>query len=536
MPPAQGYTYRHMEMSPVNSLALVFVMLTNISTTSPVVAKTYDPKQLLALGEIARPNMPGVTGVDTSLPKTGSTPTIMPSTGGSILFPPSKEPPKSEAEVEGQPYVDLNKPLNMMTIEYNDGPEPPSNLPRLSVVRALNEALVNGPRAAAVRAQFAIARANYPAATVQPNPIFFFDRGLVAEQVNRIGPVLTFDPPWKLLFRLMAARHLVAQTKIDLLTTIWSLRADVRRAYLEVVVAQETQKSLIQLYDLAAHLLVISEKRFQAGDVPKLDVLKARLATAQAEVDVKVGSKRLVKAKQLLNILMGRPTESPLFIPALPEYTSNESRAKLRAEKSDILPDYDREVPPLKDFIDRALKYRLELISLALQVKVNKANLTNAIGNIIPDPNFAFGKSTAGNPAPVVPGPKLTAVFMTLDAELPFSNYNQGAIYQYRATGTQLKYQIESQKNQVIADVSSAYNNLIAARKKIHVYQDRLLTDSNEVARLARRSYEVGQADITSTLQTQQANVQVRSSYLDAINSYGSAFTDLEFAVGKPLQ
>jgi outer membrane protein TolC len=125
---------------------------------------------------------------------------------------------------------------------------------------------------------------------------------------------------------------------------------------------------------------------------------------------------------------------------------------------------------------------------------------------------------------------------MTLFQELPISNTNQGAIWQYKATGNQLNYQILAQRNQILADVSSAYNNLIAARKKLKVYQDRLLSDSNEVARLARRSYESGQSDITATLQALQANVQVRNAYLDAVNSYGSAFTDLEFAVGKPLQ
>ena len=63
-----------------------------------------------------------------------------------------------------------------------------------------------------------------------------------------------------------------------------------------------------------------------------------------------------------------------------------------------------------------------------------------------------------------------------------------------------------------------------------------MLADSYEVARLARRSYEVGQSDITSTLQAQQANVQIRSQYLDAVMSYASAFTDLELSTGAPLQ
>jgi outer membrane protein TolC len=166
-------------------------------------------------------------------------------------------------------------------------------------------------------------------------------------------------------------------------------------------------------------------------------------------------------------------------------------------------------------------------------MQVNSANAKLNYATIKPNPNFALGKDTAGNEPS---GPKITSVFMTLNQETPLTNFNQGGIYQYRATGKQLKFQTAAQTNIVYSDVSSAYQNLLAAREKIRLYQEHLLRDSNEVTRLAQRSYESGQSDITAALQAQQANIQVRSSYLDAINNYASAFADLEKAVGRPLQ
>jgi outer membrane protein, heavy metal efflux system len=446
------------------------------------------------------------------------------------LFPPAKEsaappPVASDAVRTGLP-VQIN-------LEYDESLAPASNMPGTSVVEALNEALVKGPRAAALRAQFGISRSTLAAATQAANPVFFYDRGLMAEQVNRMGPVLAPEPPWKLIFRWLAASRLVAQTKIDLLAQIWLLRADVRRAYVELVVAQETQRTLEQLYDLSSKLLTVTEKRFKAGAVPQLDVLKARLAASQAAVDLSVGKRRVLRAKQQLNILMGKTSDAALSVPALPDYTSETAREILKAQKSDILPDFARPVPPLQAFIERALQNRLELKSLDQQIRVNQSRLQGACANIIKDPSIAFGKSTAGNPPS---GPKTNAVFFTLNAELPVSNLNQGAIWQYRATARQLHYQIAAQQNMVTADVTAAYNNLLATRKKLRVYQDKLLTDSNTVARLSRRSYEVGQSDITAALTAQQANIQTRYAYLDAVNAYGTAFTDLEFAVGKPLQ
>jgi outer membrane protein, heavy metal efflux system len=513
-------------------------------------------KWLIAAGPIMRPAGSGMPNITPTAPSNSQPPPLLQAPGQTLapaqspqgsqqteLFPlaprpaeqPTTELPSGQSGAQpGAPYV---APLNMGTIEYNENLAPVSNQKGLSLVQALNESLVNGPRAAAIRAQFGIARANYAAASEQPNPILLFDRGMAAEQVNRFGPVLTADPIWKIVFRFLIAKRLVAQTKLDLLTQLWALRTSVRKAFVELIIARETQKTLAELYQLACNLSTVSEKRFKAGDVAELDVYRARLATNQAAIDAGVGLKRISRANQALNVLMGRPTESGIDVAALPEYISGEPNVKLRLERSDILPDYEKPVPPLNEFVDIAMQNRLELKSLAMQLKVNAANLKGAIGNVVPDPSIALGKSTAGNPGIQQPvGPKLTAVFFTVNAEMPMSNFNQGQIWQFKATQNQLKYQVLSQRNQVLADVSSAYNNLIAARKKIRVYQTKLLADSAEVAHLARRSYEVGQSDITATLQAQQANIQVRSSYLDAINAYASAFADLEFAIGKPLQ
>jgi len=421
------------------------------------------------------------------------------------------------------------------TIEWDESVVPDvSDAPKQNVVDALNEALIESPRAAAIRAQFGITQAGYAQVTVVPNPVFFFDRGMVAEQENRIGPVLTEEPPWKLYFRWLSQKRLVDQTRFDLMTQLWQLRSDTRRAYTEIVVAQETLKTLNELYDLSSKLEFVASKRFQAGDVPELDVLKARLATEQAATDRIVGAQRVIRARQQLNVLLGKSIESPLNVPPLPDYTGGSGgKFNLQAQKSDVLPDPKESVPPLALFLSIAENNRLELKSLHQQIKVNDANLKGAYGNMIPNPSIAVGKSYAGN---LPTGPKITAVFFTINVQSPTANFNQGNIAQFKATAKQLHYQIQAQRNQISADVSSAYQTMLGARAKLFTYQDHILADSYETARLARRSYEVGQSDITATLAAQQANVQIRSQYLDAVTTYQQSFTDLEQACGTPLQ
>ncbi|MBC7996616.1 MAG: TolC family protein, partial [Leptolyngbya sp.] len=140
------------------------------------------------------------------------------------------------------------------------------------------------------------------------------------------------------------------------------------------------------------------------------------------------------------------------------------------------------------------------------------------------------------NPGDPLPINKFNGYFIQVYQELPIFNFNQGDISLYRATLRQLKSQVVAQENIIQQEVSSSYQKVLAARQKILTYQEKLLNDSNEVARLSRRSYEVGQSDITSTLLTQQANIQIRNQYLDAVNTYQQTFTDLEQSIGTTLQ
>ncbi len=438
----------------------------------------------------------------------------------SITIPPSGE---ASSQVKG-------------TVQMSTGQQPqqPAAGEGVSLSQALDETLARGPRAAAIRAQLPIVKSGIAQAAMAPNPLFFMDRGLVAEQVRRVGTTTVFDAPWKLAFRVLSAKRFYDQNKTELLTTLWALRALARRSYTDTVVAQETAKTLSDLFDLTTRLLNVSSKRFQAGDVPELDVLRARLATSQSQIDLGVGNQRLIRSGQSLNVIMGRAVEQPITVPRLPDFTGPKPSAfQLKAVKVGILPDFSKQVSPLQYYINLALNNRLELKSLDQQLKVNSANMKGAIANIMPNPQVTYGSSEAGNPPS---GPKLKANFFTLNIETPVSNMNQGDLAKFKATGRQLTYQIVAQKNMIQSDVVTAYNNLLVARERIRVYQEHVLADSNEVARLSRRSYEVGQSDINSTLLAQQANIQIRSQYLDAVMQYQQAYTDLEQACGTPLE
>jgi outer membrane protein, heavy metal efflux system len=467
----------------------------------------------------------------------GASGTQSPNQTAPTLLPPISLPQKQSASRSLR--VELDDTPNLIPgLRGIGGPSSPANSEGEEVMeevaagatptrihQVLNDGLINSPRVAAARAQLGISKALYAAATAMPNPVFFRDEAF-GEGVRRVGPQQTFEPPWKLAFRLLAAKRQVQETKLEILSTLWTFRNDVRRAYTEVVVAQETLQTLQDLSELAHKLLAVTQKRFQSGAVPELDVLKARLAASQADIDTAQGKMRVTRARQQLNIILGRPYNNPISATRLPSFEA-------KAEKSELLPDYSVPFAPVNDFIAEAFENRLELRQNAQLLKLNQAQLYGAYGNALPNPQVAYGHSTSTN---LPSGPKLNSPFLTLNLEMPVFTYSQGDIARLKATGKQLKLQAGAIKNQITADVTAAYNTLMTARNRLKTYQDHVLADSAEVARLARRSYEVGQSDINATLLAQQANFQVRSDYLNAVSNYQSAMTDLEQSIGEPIE
>jgi outer membrane protein, heavy metal efflux system len=425
----------------------------------------------------------------------------------------------AQAPMQGQTMLELGNQQHMQA-EAADG---------MLVQHALNETLLQSPRVASTRLKLGIAKAAYAQAWTLPNPNFVMYNGYKAEQTYTIGAAVPIEPPWKLVFRLLSAKNQVKLADLEIAQSLWLIRGEVRRTYTELVVAQETLETLQDLAQLAGRLLDVARKRFQAGDVPELDALKARLATSQAEIELAQGKRRLVQAQQQLAIILGRPLDKAesVQVPRLPGTFS------IKVQKNDLLPNFDQPIPPLDTFVADALKNRLDLKIIDQSIKTNQANRRVAAGNIIPTPTVGFGHSITGNPPE---GPKLKGWNFGLNAEIPVFNFQQADLTRLSAVIRQLRLERGATINHITGQVSAAYQRLLAARDRIRVYQEHVLADSREVARLAQRSYEVGQSDITSTLAAQQANVQIRIQYLDAVLAYQQAFTDLEQAIGHPLQ
>lgn len=409
----------------------------------------------------------------------------------------------------------------LMTLPQQQSPAPGLEVP-LSAV--FDESLVNSPRAAHIRAQLGITKAAYAYAWTFPNPSFFFLED-TAQRARQTGAAIPLEHPWKLAFRLLLAKSQLKQTDFEIQGDLWQVRNTIRRAYLDVVMATETSDTLAESRRLSSELLLIAQKRFHAGDVAAFDVNRAQLASYQAEADLKQNEKRLLQATQRLSVVMGRTYSNTVQVQRLPKF-------QLKVERNELLPDFSKEFPSLDSLIQEALRSRMDLKAVQQSIVVNQANIRIARANILPNPQLNVGDSFSGNPPT---GPATRGFFIGVTEEVPLLNRQQGDRTRLKAINIQLNRQLEARKNVITEEVVSAYQQQVAARERIAYFQDKILAASDTVVTMAKCGYEVGESDITSTLAAQQANVQAKAAYLDAVRLFQQSLTDLEQAIGHPI-
>lgn len=393
----------------------------------------------------------------------------------------------------------------------------------VTVHQVMNEGLTNSPRLEQARSQIPVAKAALKQATVFPNPGFMTD--LQVKFTYKYGATIQFEAPWLILFRLMAARKQVEQADLELARVLWNFRGQARRLYAELVMASELAATQDHLVALTKRLHLNSQQRFENGDVPKLDVHRAKLAVIQAELDAEQAHILVERSREQLNILIGRAADSPMNLPALLyEQSTNDS--------SGLLPDLTREMPPRQKLVQEAYQSRYELKVAQQAASVARAQLKVARAD-----NFPRGLVNGGVMAEDIANGPLGRKTPYVQAQVffPVFDRQQGRIAKSKADINQWNKTEIGQRNIIESEVALAYRRVEMARAKIRRYLQEAIPASEQLTSSADLGYKLGHTDINAVLDVQQRNILLRTQYLQSVLEYQLALNDLEQAVGHPL-
>lgn len=389
-----------------------------------------------------------------------------------------------------------------------------------------------------------IAKAGIRAAGAVPNPTFQLQAGfgnsfefLFTGQTQQYGFTQQLQTAGKRTKKIEVARANYGLSELQLDALRFDLHNRVRRAYAEVAAAEAYVALVESQREVGERLLKIASRRFEAGKAPKAEVLQAQLAVSQYDTQRNQAQGRLQAGSASLSQLLGERTVKVEVIDV-----DDNGIFKLSAEKTDIVPSPGRTPPNLQALLISANNNRPDLKTAQQQIWANKQALNLARVRKIPDLFVGVGGTYATfsphQPAGVQAfGNWLgTGIFTSVTMENPVFYQYQGEVEQATSTLRQSERQLDLVKAQIATDVVTAYSEVTVARANISEFQTNLLPTAAQVAKLARRGYEVGANDLATAIVAQQQYQQTLSNYFDSVVAYQSAWADMEKAVGVPLR
>jgi outer membrane protein TolC len=384
---------------------------------------------------------------------------------------------------------------------------------RLSRRQAIAEALTRNAQLEIAREQTAQARARRVTAISVPDPTLTaaydqeagpFGFGGAASRPVGVGLTVPFPDKFRLNNRIGLADIGASVSNYHLQQQTVTLQASA--TYDSLVVALKHRGNLTAARELAADFLKRTQARYDAGSAPRLDVIQAQVAVAQADNDLIANERDIANAQASLNRTLGRvigaaiaPTDSLDMPPALPDSAS----------------------------IDQtALANRPELAILRNQQAGAHANTGLVKEFWLPDLTFAVARDYA------VPGSPLFTTGIALPLPAFYWQHSRGDIAQSQHFERELEATYRDTRAQVTQDVRSAYANASTAMRQVAFIRDVLVPAARESYRVSSTSYSLGGSSALEVLTARTALLQAESQLADALAAANTARADLDRALG----
>jgi len=386
-------------------------------------------------------------------------------------------------------------------------PPPAADAP-LTFDQALALATANNQTIAAARLRRAVDMAGIDVARERPNPDLRFEH-------SKETPIysLTATQPLELggkRSRRIELAEAVARTgDAELALTLADVRSQVRRAYYGLAAAQARMAITRDLQGLAERARDAARDRYEAGGIPRLELLQAELNLSQAtnEAAAVVGERDASRAE--LNSLIGRNPAAP----------------------TEALEDLGQAALPTADIAaTAALAGNAELAVLDHQMAEATARAALAHAEQTPDPNVEAAVTH------IAPGEFDWGWRYAVGITLPLFTRHRAAVQVEEATLAQLRAQRGALVQRLQAAVSAALARATVQREQYLRYRDEILPRSREVETMAEESYRAGQTGLVALLQALQAAKESRAKAVQAAVDYQVALAELEraAAVGPP--
>jgi outer membrane protein TolC len=305
-----------------------------------------------------------------------------------------------------------------------------------------------------------------------------------------------------------------------------SLRNEVTKAYYNVLVVQDSYKTLKDGYELAKKNQETAKKAYEVGVVAAYDHLSAEVQVKNLEPTLLQAENGIDQAKMYLKVLVGIDAAQPIEVTnTLADFEAGVKEVgsldEFQLENNTDLRQLDIQVKQLDRSLQLQRSQRMPTLAAFAQYSYagtgNKAGMSFFTGEYQPASEAWFSQGLLGGLQLSVP---LTSIF-TLTAKEK----------QLKIQSNQLLLQRDYAKDGLRVQAVSALNNMNKAVQQVSAAKQSV--ELSETAyNIASKRYENGTGTILELQNSSLAVTQARLSYHQAIADYFNAKADLDKILG----
>ncbi|MGR3176848.1 MAG: TolC family protein, partial [Candidatus Anammoxibacter sp.] len=385
----------------------------------------------------------------------------------------------------------------------------------LTIEDAVNIAIQNNPLIKSKKHKVEAAKGKIIQAKLIPNPVI----NLVAEEAptneiglnesqNMVSLSQKLELGGKRRLRTDAAKKQKNILNLDTQAAIWNITAKTKKAFFDLLTARDELNLARNNVEIAMSLKNLTDKKFEAGDISKLGVLKAQVELSNAKTNVIEAERNMFNATRRLQTVMGAigtPLQKLVPVPV-----TDVPHLKLEKLEELLLENCP------------ALQAQKSVVNLSL-IKVKEAKR-----KMIPDINFSVGykRLSATDDDTIQAG---------ISLPLPFFNRNQGNIIEAKELSYKAKYDEVAIRNELLLQLDNAFSMYASTRELVRSFIDSIIPQAEESLKISKLGYEHGEFDFLEVLDARRTLVTANASYLKVLNDLFTSMTEIERFVGVKI-
>jgi outer membrane protein, heavy metal efflux system len=430
--------------------------------------------------------------------------------------PPAEALPA--AEIETAPPVDPVADQAASSLAILDYLGDTSGLagPVLTLEEAIELALANNPELVTLALEVDARLAQVLQARIKPSPeldislsefLGMNDRRHFRNSVSEVTYSKTVEKLEKRLARMRVARLGGDVARWDYEAAVRDIQQAVARAYVDVLVAQETLRVQELLLNLAEGLRGAVALRFEAGTVSELELSRLEIEVDKARISRDQTGDEFDAARRRLSALWG--DLSPDF-------------AAVAGRIDNML------LPPEAEQLIAHLPDNPFLARFAAEALERQARLQLALVESRPDYTVRGGVQGFGDS-----GEMALTVGITIPTQR--GRLNPGEIREAEVRLEQLESQRAATQTQLQMQLVDAVERLRVAYRTAEALKGEVIPAAIDNVDRTTVGYRYGKFSYLDVLESERTLIDAVAEYVEALADYQLARVDLERLIGKPL-